>query len=89
MSEHTQGPWRYETTEATQNGLDHLINGPVDPVAWAYREENARLIAAAPRLFDALQKTLAYLQLRADGESNVLWAEVAAVLTDATGENVE
>lgn len=52
-------------------------------------DANARLIAAAPRMKDALFRTLKYLELRADGESNELWGEVAAVLSEATGENVE
>ena len=85
----TPRPWTHEETERTQNGLDQVIDGPHVPVAWAYRKEDARLIASAPRMFEALQKTLGYLQLRSDGESNELWAEVAAVLSEATGENVE
>lgn len=41
------------------------------------------------RLIAALFSTLKYLETRADGESNVLWSEVAAVLSSATGRNVD
>lgn len=95
---HTPGPWTIRGGSIFGNRLDVGHQGSIactrthssnmvdcEPES----EANALLIAAAPRMFDALQSTLAYLQLRADGESNELWANVAAVLTDATGQNVE
>jgi len=57
----TPGPWKHEVTEATQAGLDHVIDGPHVPVAWAYRADDARLIAAAPDLLEACKAAMSVL----------------------------
>ena len=52
-------------------------------------EANAALILAIPVMQAALMKTLEYLAKRADGESNELWAIVAAAASSGTGESIE
>ena len=54
MSEHTKGPWRYEYTRfdnylVATKGEDTLVSGAV------MTEDDARLIAAAPDLLEALE----------------------------------
>ena len=48
---HTPGPWQYVDDGPT----NYLINGPDTPVGEAGREANARLMAAAPDLLEALR----------------------------------
>lgn len=56
MSKHTLGPWEHEATEQVQSGLSHMIIGPVNnPIGWAYRAGDAKLMAASPELFAALK----------------------------------
>ncbi len=45
---------------------------------------DARLIAVAPEMLAALQKTIDYLNQRADSESSALWADIANVVRKAT-----
>ena len=53
---HAPGPWRHEETRATPNRLDHLVvAGDASSVAWAYRHDDARLIAASPDLYAMLE----------------------------------
>lgn len=102
MSSHTPGPWGVEQTTVSNwigrmrdDGskveyiVAHTDRDSLRDDVLVRNDANARLIAAAPRMKDALFRTLKYLELRSDGESNELWGEVAAVLSEATGENVE
>ena len=52
MSDYTRGPWTY--TDDGRGGW--LINGPDSPVGEAGREDNARLMAAAPELLSMLEE---------------------------------
>ena len=61
----TQGEWKFECTSEVESGLDIFIHKGDQEVAWVYRSSirtsieqglaNAKLIAAAPELLEALQ----------------------------------
>ena len=63
-SKHTPGPWKVSPTDDTvvidATGAEvAAIDGDYnDPDTWPQMEANARLIAAAPDLLDALQNLL-------------------------------
>ena len=92
MTQHTPGPWGIfcDRDKVVTIGPSHnctvakMFNAP-----FGDHDANVWLVAAAPRMKDALFQTLKYLEKRADDESNELWAEVAAVLSEATEGNVE
>ena len=55
---HTPGPWKAVKTEDVESRLDILIQSEDNIIiGWAYRDEteNARLIAAAPEMLEALK----------------------------------
>ena len=70
MNKHTKGPWEIHTA---QNGRTIFQIGPCAPEEYAgsawldVSMENARLIAAAPDLLEALERLI---KLRDDGLSN-------------------
>ncbi|MNJ10723.1 hypothetical protein D3C77_48850 [compost metagenome] len=77
MAKHTPGPWTFERLRAgsiwaIQAGATCVAEivrwATTDPAALAEREANARLIAAAPELLEALERLLeAYSsQMRSD-----------------------
>ena len=77
MSAHTLGPWvadEYEVRELA-TGLRVASVGP-------NYEANARLIAAAPRMLEALR-----LLVRTYDEPSALWDEARAILRDVEGES--
>jgi hypothetical protein len=64
---HTPGPWKIEPMDNTDDdemasgfadliGPEPAYDGWVPPVEWRFRKEDARLIAAAPELYDALKR---------------------------------
>lgn len=67
MAKHTQGPWVTSATDDTvvvdATGLEvAAIDGDYnDPDTWPQMEANARLIAAAPEMLEALKATVASL----------------------------
>ena len=89
MSGHTPGPWFVGVTLAPQHGEDvPAIVGDRDSVVallpgnWNFctkNEANARLIAAAPELLEALERVIR----RVDGNSYCLGAEVLAIALPA------
>jgi hypothetical protein len=93
MSKHTPGPWtatsRRVTAPETEDrlGLDvHIYGGNGQDNA-----ANARLIAAAPDLLEALKMgyadTMDYIQLNKLGAENNHWLVLArAAIAKATGE---
>ena len=69
MSKHTPGPWIAGDDESS----DFFLVGPHDgdgivyqPVVKLHNESNARLIAAAPELLEALKACLPYLEGMSD-----------------------
>lgn len=69
LGEHTRGPWRYEAETKTIRSVPANYwlasmdswDGAVDSVA------NARLIAAAPELLEALKEARQYAELKLEG----------------------
>ncbi len=60
---HTPGPWIAEQTERVETGLDIIIKNKVEKVVgWAYRPSDARLIAAAPEMLEALKAAEQFIQ---------------------------
>lgn len=60
MSKHTPGPWRLAAGDETQIyayglGIARALCGGLTGIKLAQAEANARLIAAAPDLLDALE----------------------------------
>lgn len=89
MSKHTPGQWIANAKHvACENQAEIVIeqDGGSAPIAKAFQiygdqlQANARLIAAAPELLDALQKAVRFGGLFPD-----LRAEVEAVIAKATG----
>ena len=94
---HTQGPWRaqYNGGDQTWTLVGTVGNG-IPKIADVYpgiTEANARLIAAAPELLDALRETVEELDMARNGS---VWltaaAEVSAraraAIEKATGQEV-
>ena len=88
-AKHTPGPWvvaetrlGYDTIVRTQQGrgpvASILIAGYLRPVAMA----NARLVAAAPELLDALKTILVISDRKHDA-----WDRAYAAIAKATGES--
>ena len=51
-TKHTPGPWRYSPVH---NDIISMADGPWTEICFFFKEEDARLIAAAPELLEALQ----------------------------------
>ena len=81
----TAGPWLQQDTHRTANGLDQLIRSANNThVGWAYRNEDADLMAAAPDLYEALE--FAERRSRQPGEGHTAWFErLAAEFYDSHG----
>lgn len=77
MVEHTPGPWRAFKTAASERWC---IDAQDEPIADAYRgraEANARLIAAAPDLSEALQALAGDCGDDSDDEDAMPWPNLA------------
>jgi len=94
MSEHTPGPWRV----AVGNRLE--IRGPKDEIGWpvpvAYNvglhtdevaQANARLIAAAPQLLQALHDLVVWVEHLPGGRGSWEYVNARATITKLKGEN--
>lgn len=93
-AQHTPGPWRVQATghsfvvEAHTHTEAISVDANGNPCRWSeYNEANARLIAAAPELLEALQRLSAQCerqrmawQLESDAEKTA-----RAVIAKATG----
>lgn len=87
MIKHTPGPWRV---------IDHYVTAGEEQVCavgvdWTANNvtANARLIAAAPELLEALQSVLAsvpFSQYHGDGELEECEHRVRAAIAKATGQ---
>lgn len=85
MSKHTPGPW---CVEPASNGCFDIYRetneGEAPPVACDCNEADARLIAAAPALLEAVQAS--ELLLRQIGmKGNGLHQQLCAAIASATG----
>ena len=75
-TEHTQGPWQVHYSHANKNlaSVTDRNREPIAPCVGENAEANARLIAAAPELLEALRAT----------RSNLYAALVAMTETEKT-----
>jgi hypothetical protein len=84
MSEYTPGPWAlelwsgYAIVRSVNGGPSLFFESQSHPGAI----EDARLIAAAPELLDALQRLVDAVDPESKG-----WNEAVAVIAKATGES--
>ena len=95
MSKHTPGPWIVGPVDDTL--VSHIaadgkryeiaaIDGDYNhPDTWPIMEANARLIAAAPALLEALEACYPWLRTSPEGEAATRIA--LAAIAKATGEN--
>ncbi len=107
MSAHTPGPWRavrngsfwqFNGADGFQIGdvaaslcLRNRGNGPVEAEDWATSEANARLIAAAPELLEALRDAALQLESVATkfgepGSGNTIIIKARVAIAKATGD---
>jgi hypothetical protein len=95
MSKHTPGPWAISSGDfILQNhaAVDAPKHGALALVVWKMEDDelspeceaNARLIAAAPDLLEALETCEAFL-LSAGFASSGAYAEASAAIAKATG----
>lgn len=80
MTTHTPGPWRLERFPASHHCRIQPVNGeaPGGSLADVYGSEaNARLMAAAPELLEALRGTITTIRA---------WHDMTVNLTDADKE---
>jgi hypothetical protein len=98
MSAHTPGPWEAENNghfwEISPKNIvsaqpyrvgDVCASDPENPNS-GIQEANARLIAAAPELLEALQNILAVAGVRIDDPRIVQFDAARAAVAKATGE---
>jgi hypothetical protein len=74
MSEHTPGPWRVEKFNDTKSWSIYA-NGGTHSLASIRDAANARLIAAAPDMLEALTNALGWME-RYAGDTNDLSGEL-------------
>lgn len=73
----TPGPWTYQTA-LNHNGFE-VVEVPTTPAGYIFLEADARKMAAAPELLDALQETV-------DSETCDCCIKARAIIAKATGE---
>ena len=89
MSKHTPGPWRFEPHSVDSNYmLIYCSNTPGegDNVRGYCGAANARLIAAAPDLLEALRQMCDRWEPDCDGADRRMWKAAHAAIAKATGE---
>ena len=93
-TKHTPGPWMFDATLKGDGsfGGSYIVSNNAKrtwPLAEVYREDNARLIAAAPELLDALKDARNAYQQMFD-VMPVAWQTIDNIICDAiskaTGE---
>ena len=85
---HTPGPWEVFASHAGLYVIDSAEQGAICKIEWCLEDEsNARLIAAAPRLLDALKRLWLYFGVRCDGTPRdwTEWREARAAIDKAEG----
>jgi len=90
-TKHTPGPWRHEMCHGTNYARIFMFPDSSDSLAGYCGEDNARLVAAAPDLLEALQGLLTdiveYQTINKLGGENNHWQVIArAAIAKATGE---
>ena len=87
MSNHTPGKWEVRETEPVDTGLDKLVRvkGRNKPIAWAYALGDARLIAAAPDMLEALEDVYADIFLHENDRRHTKIRKIIERIKD--GEN--
>jgi hypothetical protein len=97
MSGHTKGPWTYAGEIRNLSGdrweaREHIAIGTADRIIADMRpgslhlHADARLIAAAPELVEALQAIVDRFERQVGGSA--LWQQAHAALAKATGEQL-
>lgn len=91
MSKHTPGPWKVaKPRKSYRDGkMMYGIVGPecvIDYEDWGFTRANARLIAAAPELLDALNAMLTHMGMDEDEWNKVTFNQARAAIAKATGE---
>ncbi len=94
MNKYTPGPWHVETAHPRFTGdvrcdvypPQDLPMGSRIPVATSIHPENARLIAAAPDMYHALQDLIAYLGVDVDNGLDELLTNARAAIATAKGQ---
>lgn len=87
---HTPGPWEYRKVDYILDNRDtfEVSDGGVTPywVAQTLTEENARLIAAAPDLLEALRKFMLCTQVGTKKEQDAWFEKGRQAICKARGE---
>ena len=91
-TKHTPGPWKYFQPVSGTGIMYEITRFPYVNycIGEAHTEEDARLIAAAPELLEALQALVDDVLggMVTVEESNGLWADAIAAIAKATGSEV-
>ena len=87
---HTHGPWHI-TDEGSQIVIQTFSNHPTGTLARIYRTDelansDARLIAAAPELLEALQMLMPQEPQEADSYDRAMWDAARTAIAKATGK---
>ena len=92
-AKHTAAPWKMVPTRDGNIAIDHPTGKYADPVARVYSYgtsegvANARLIAAAPELFEALTNALGlWAHLSTDATQQAWLTQARAAIAKAKGE---
>ena len=91
-TKHTPGPWIFDATLKCDGsfGGSYIVSNNAKrtwPLAEVYREDNARLIAAAPDLLEALKALVADLKpYMGQGRMDDKIRNAIAAIAKATGE---
>ena len=86
--EHTPGPWDYKevalwTPDRPTDGIPHFVCAEHGGAEWLSRAKaNARLIAAAPELLEALEAVV----LMGSGDDSRVWEMADKAIAKAKGE---
>jgi hypothetical protein len=90
MNKHTPGPWYIDPIKAHANGNRRIMAEQCTPVAVVpdHLVAEARLIAAAPDLLDALEDLVSLCKHGLDGEHDIEaeLADARAAIAKARGE---
>lgn len=87
---HTHGPWHI-TDEGSQIIIQTFSPHPTGALARIYRTDelahsDARLIAAAPELLEALEMLMPQEPQEADSYDRAMWGNARAAIVKATGK---